>query len=209
MSERNPWESPDDDTAEQEIFTAELVGEEGPDGRNPVAGYVAGFVARCVERIRQGIAERAGKQSPAPNLAAGIVGSATETAIGALEGTLKGKSLDGALKEAQIVATYAEAREKNAVAAKAEAEAEKVRQDTAMERLERAVELIEKVGGVVHLATFPDGRIGIVVGDGLVGELPFSGIGLTASHSPEESGVAAHEAAPVADQPSQLHKPSD
>jgi len=92
--------------------------------------------------------------------------------VGALEGTLKGKSLEGALKEAQILDAYASARQKNAEAEKLETEVELMRQQGAFERLERTIALMERLGAPVSLAQTETGQLAIVVGDSLVGEVP-------------------------------------
>jgi len=173
MSQREPWKTADDGTgAGREVLSVRLVGDPGRSGRNPLARHLGALVTRGLDYLRRRWALRRGQEAPPPGAAAEMMGSAAETAIGALEGTLKGRGLDGVLKEAQIEFAYAEAREKNAAALKAEAETEKIRQDAALERFERIVELIQKVGGTVNLVTFPDGRIGLVVGDGLVAEIP-------------------------------------
>jgi hypothetical protein len=91
--------------------------------------------------------------------ASSFAGDAVATAVGAIEGTLKGKSLEGALKEAQILEAYASARQKNADAEKLEAEAsklrmetEKLRQDILMERMERLLRVQSRIAGTIPVA---------------------------------------------------------
>lgn len=183
------WEAPGEN--ERDIFAAELVGEAGSKGHNPTTPEMGNWVARAI-RLRNPVAQAAGHsvsriigwlhgilrrirgQTPAeqPILGSSLGGSATATAIGALEGTLASKSLDGTLKEAQILDAYATARQKNADAIKLSVETEKLRQEMAFERLERVIELCERLGAPVRLAHTPSGRLAITVGEGLIGEIP-------------------------------------
>lgn len=171
-NEHRSWESTEP-LPSRDIFAAELVRDPGPDGRNPVATEIGGWLSRTIESVRAAFRRKRGKtpaEEPAPGSI--LAGKATATAVGAIEGTLKGKSLDGALKEAQVLEAYASARQKNAEAVKLEAEAEKLKQDAAFERLERAIALIERLGAPVGLARLPGGGLAVTVGDRLVGELP-------------------------------------
>jgi hypothetical protein len=178
MTGRQSWEASDEPES-RDIFAAELVGDAGNDGQNPVASEIGNWIERGIERVRARIREWSGESpASAPSQGSVITGKATATAVGALEGTLKGKSLEGAFKEAQILEAFATARQRNAEAAKLEAEArkltaeeEKLRQDAAFERLENVVALLERLGAPVGLAKLPGGDLAITVGETLLAPL--------------------------------------
>jgi hypothetical protein len=170
--QRQPWESPEEPET-RDVFAAEMVGDPGPDGLNPVSSEIASWVSSVIEALRARIRKRPDQEAKEPAARGSVLaGAATATALGALEGTLKGKSLDGELKEAQILDAYATARQKNADAEKLEAETALIRQEAAFDRLERTVALLERLGTPVNLAMTASGQLAIVVGEQLVAEFP-------------------------------------
>jgi hypothetical protein len=158
----------EESSPEQEVVAADL--REDPYRtalRNNVADALAAAVGHLLDKIQQ-------RDEPGPPAARtedhsvkSVLREATATAVGAVEGTLKSKSLDGALKLAQIEETYARIRATNAQTELAQAQAAQVREDMAWQRLERAVELVKALGGEVSIIRLPDGRPGITVGHGL------------------------------------------
>jgi hypothetical protein len=169
--ERQPGEAPDE--SRRDIFAAELAGEPGPDGLNPVASEIGGWISRALEFLRARSRRKKGiPPAHEPTRGSILAGQATATAVGALEGKLRSTSLDGLLKEAHILDAYASARQKNAEAERQEVETEKLRQDLAFQRLERVIALCEKAGAKVELVQSPGGGIAITIGARLVGELP-------------------------------------
>jgi hypothetical protein len=172
MSDRQPWERPEEPEC-RDIFAAELIRDPGPEGQNPVASEIGTWVYSVIERLRARFGKHKSPESVESQARGSVIaGTATATAVGALEGTLKGKSLEGALKEAQILETYASARQKNAEAEKLEVETEHLRQEAALDRLERTISLIQSLGAEVGIARTPNGELAITVGETLVGELP-------------------------------------
>jgi hypothetical protein len=159
----------DEESAEQELIAAGL--QEDPSRaalRNNVADALAAAVGHLLDKIQQ-------RDEPGPPAAQSekdtpikaVLKEATATAVGAVEGTLKSKSLDGALKLAQIEETYARIRATNAEAELAHAQATQVREEMAWQRLERTIELVKALGGEVAITRLPDGRPGITIGHGL------------------------------------------
>jgi hypothetical protein len=168
--QRQAWERPEEN-AERDVFLAELVGEPGPDGRNPVAREIGGWITRVIESIRAKIRRhRSLPPSFEESRASVVAGQATTTAVAALEGKLRSTSLDGVLKEAYILEAYANARLKNAQAEKQEAETEKLRQDMAFARLERVIALCESHGTPVKVIPQPGGRLAVSIGENLMSE---------------------------------------
>lgn len=159
----------DDPAPEQEVIVANLR-EDGSRAvpRNSVADALAAAVGHLFDKIQQ--QDEPEEAAPRPEIehpVKTVLKEATATAVGAVEGTLKSKSLDGALKLAQIEETYARIRATNAQAELAEAQAAQVREDIAWQRLERALELVKALGGDVSIVRLPDGRPGITIGNGL------------------------------------------
>lgn len=166
---------PNEESSEQEVVVAAL--REDPHRtalRNNVADALAAAVGHLFDKIQQrdeAAPPQASAEKDSPVKA--VLKEATATAVGAVEGTLKSKSLDGALKLAQIEETYARIRATNAQVELAHAQAAQVREDIAWQRLERAVELIKALGGEVSIIPLPDGRPGITIGHGLAGHEDF------------------------------------
>jgi hypothetical protein len=159
----------EDPAPEQEVIVADL--REDP-YRTALRNNVADALATAVGHLFDKIQQRAEPEQPAAGAETdhpvkAVLKEATATAVGAVEGTLKSKSLDGALKLAQIEETYARIRATNAEAELAQAQAAQVREDMAWKRLERALELVKALGGEVSIVRLPDGRPGITVGNGL------------------------------------------
>jgi cation diffusion facilitator CzcD-associated flavoprotein CzcO len=159
----------DEELAEQEVVVAEL--REDPYRtalRNNVADALAAAVGHLLDKVQQkDAAEPSAENIQKDGPVKAVLKEATATAVGAVEGTLKSKSLDGALKLAQIEETYARIRATNAQAELAHAQAVQVREDMAWQRLERAIELVKALGGEVSITRLPDGRPGITIGHGL------------------------------------------
>jgi len=178
----NSWDTPEDEE-NGDVFAAELEGEPGPEGANPVAREIGGWIARAIESVRDKLRRRKGLPPTAePSQGSVVAERATATAVGALEGKLKSSSLEGVLKEASILDAYASARQKNAEAEKTEVETSKLRQDMAFERLERVIELCERLGAPVKLVELPNGHWGIAAGNRVITDLPDEiGLGEAAS----------------------------
>lgn len=173
MSAEGPARPEEQRRNEQEgrqIFSAHMTPEPGPTGENPVSELLAEVIrtalgAKNEQRTTQG-------KQPLPRLLTEGLPSISSTAVGAVEGILKGKSLDGALKEAEIVARYAEAREKNANAEKAEAEAEQARIVTARERLSLVIDTFRALGVDPVVALTQSRQLAVLLGAGLSTQLP-------------------------------------
>jgi len=164
------WINRDDEEPSREVFAAELVEVPRTGARNDLTEMLANAVQGVLASIdRERAAE--GKDALPSQLTPALV-SATRTALGAIEGTLKGKSLEGALKEAQILAYYAEIRERNANAARVEVETEQIQINAALDRLERILRLVKELGVEVKMVLLPDARWGVMFGDQLAAELP-------------------------------------
>jgi hypothetical protein len=154
-----------DEGPERDVFAARLTPLPGPGGVNPAAAYLAQVVADALTSLSE---KRTQEGKPA--LSTGLthaIPSLTQSALGAVEGTLKSKSLDGALKEAQILAAYAETRERNANAVKLEAEAELALIAIARARLEMALEACKAFGVDPALVFAPGPTPTLVLGAGL------------------------------------------
>lgn len=89
--------------------------------------------------------------------------------------------MDGALREAQILESYAKARESNALAALHQSQDAQIQQEMAWKQLEKTISLIKSLGGSVSLVRLPDGRFGLAIGGELAAELPFGGGSTSAS----------------------------
>lgn len=155
------------DQPDRDLLAACLTPVPGPAGVNPIAELLASEVAdvlRDLSANRTG----AGKAALPSTLTEGLP-ALTATALGAVEGTLRSKSLDGALKEAQVVATYEEARERNANAAKLQAEADLARIQAARARLALALEACRAFGVDPVTALGASGSPAVVLGEGLIG----------------------------------------
>jgi hypothetical protein len=129
-------------------------------------------LAREVAQALQNLSERrsnAGK-SGIPDVVREGLPSLTSVAVGAVEGTLKSRSLDGELKQAQILAAYGEARERNANAEKLEAEAELARIAVARARLEAALDACKAFGVDPVVALSASNAPALVLGLGLAEE---------------------------------------
>jgi hypothetical protein len=219
----SPWQPDGSDEPTRDIFTAELESLPGIGGELPVASEVGGMVEWAVNEVRRWF-RKDRKADLSPSRVGPVARSATQTAVGALEGTLKSKSLDGELREAQVLDTYASIRQRNASskreeaealkleaeAVKLQAEAEQIRAQTRIEREERALirllEVISKienaVGAPVNIVYEPNGRVIITVGEGLTsrpdefdGSLP----AITATSAPTEFPDQLPHAGPSAD----------
>jgi hypothetical protein len=165
MSDWNRDPEAEHDASEREVLGARMTPVSGPQGVNPVAELLAREVAEALENLN---ARRINaNKEKVPDLLREGLPSLTSTAAGAIEGTLKSRSLDGELKQAQILATYAEARERNAHAEKLEAEAELARINAARVRLEAALETCRMFGVDPLVALGVGGIPTIVLGAGL------------------------------------------
>lgn len=163
------WVSGPGDQPARDVLAVRMTPVPGPSGVNPVAEMLAQEVAAALERLDQNRAQSG--SAGVPGLVSEGLPMLTATAVGALEGTLKSKSLDGALKEAQILAAYGEARERNANAEKLEAEAELARIAVARARLELALEKCRAFGVDPALALVTGGTAGLVLGEGLAAQV--------------------------------------
>jgi hypothetical protein len=177
--QNNPTNSGHEPTR-RDIAAIELDENCTPAAQNHVAQRVAELVGQALDALNN--ERQAEGKAPLEGLRSVAV-SATSTAIGAVEGTLKGKSLEGALKEAQIIREYA-------AASKEQAEADRIRFDMAWAQLQNTLALFQTLGIEVRLVTLPDGRPGITIGGGLA--LPLPGVSATdasaASMSPPVGG---------------------
>jgi len=159
------WKPDDSDEPARDVFSAQLTRRPGPGGQNPVAQMLADEVASALRALSERRTEK--DKAPLSRLMTDGLPSLTATAIGAIEGTLKSKSLDGALKEAQILAAYADARQKNAAAENLEADTDLKRLAAARERLSLALEACKAFGVDPAIALAGDDPA-IALGDGLI-----------------------------------------
>jgi hypothetical protein len=162
-----------DEGDEIDVFAANLVEDRTADSstENHVADALAAAVGHCFDRITTRQNESDG--TPSESAVKVTLQEATSVAVGALEGKLKASSLDGALRQAQIVESYAKARESNALAALHHTQNAQVQQEMAWQQLEKTIGLIQSLGGSVSLIRLPDGRFGLTIGGDLAAELPF------------------------------------
>jgi hypothetical protein len=186
-----PWLNREDEKPSREVFAAEMVEVPRTGARNDLTEMLADAIQGALASINR---ERAaeGKDALPSQLTPALV-SVTRTALGAIEGTLKGKSLEGALKEAQILAYYAEIRERNANAARAEAETEQIHINAALENLERVLRLVKELGVEVKMVLLPNARWGVTFGDQLAAELPGLPFSAGSGAPATQSGEAAVE----------------
>jgi hypothetical protein len=176
-----------------------------PGARHDLADALGALVAHMVTRLEDATHDDRMPQI-IPSSTKPILASATATAVGAVEGTLKGKSLDGALKAAQIEQAYADAREKNASAALKAAEAAKVRAETkklereaAISGLRDVLELLRDLSVPVNVSVLPNGTVGIALGEDLSSELPAGSFEQnTAPEAGDAGTTAGSEASPQA-----------
>jgi hypothetical protein len=135
---------------ETEIFAATLIeGEVRADHhvRSRLTLRLADAVARCSRWLRGSVGS---SESSETDQFVSTTHDATTLAVGALTGKLEGQSLEGELKRALIEQAYADARQKNA-------EARRIEQEVAFERVTRALELCERLGVPVKVTFNPDG----------------------------------------------------
>lgn len=153
----DPWEKPEG----RDILSLILQGQKGISGANPAAHLIG-------EMMRAALADMAAKEEqagehPISSEMRAVLAQATETALGAVEGKLRKASLEGALKEAEILKLYAEMRTDNAAAAKIEAETEAIRIANARARLEAALFAV-KAFAELNVAISGNG-VEIITGD--------------------------------------------
>jgi hypothetical protein len=153
----------DDATEERNIVSVEMAENCSISGRNDIAATLANVVGQALDAMnsRRG---QGGSAAFDPKVKSTAM-AATSIAVGAVEGTLKGKGLQGAIAEAQIVREYAAAE-------KDRAEAERIRFDMAWAHLQNTLALYQSLGIPIRMVTLPDGRSGIAIGDGLALPLP-------------------------------------
>jgi hypothetical protein len=173
----------DGDACERDIIAIELAENSAPGAVNQVASTVAQVVGQALDALNTR-RKANGAAAYDPRLKSTAV-AATSVAIGAVEGTLKGKSLQGALAEAQVIREYA-------TAAKEQAEADRIRFEMAWAQVQNTLSLFQTLGIQVKMVTLPDGRAGIAIGDGLA--LPLPGI-VTGGEASQEA-APSREAAP-------------
>jgi hypothetical protein len=159
------WRGDPEEQPDRDVFAARLTPLPGPTGINPLAELLAAEVQATLRSLDEKRGD-AGKQ-PLPQAVTKGLPHLTATALGAVEGTLTSKSLDGELKKAQILAAYAEARERNANADKAEAEAEQARIAAARDRLALVLETLRAVGVDPAVALSKNDVFAVLLGDGL------------------------------------------
>jgi hypothetical protein len=166
-------ESESDEGGEIDVFAANLVEDRtaGSPTQNHVADALAAAVGHCFDRITA--RENQSDEITSESTLKVTLQEATSVAVGALEGKLKASSLDGALRQAQIVESYAKARESNALAALHQTQNAQIQQEMAWQQLEKTIGLIQSLGGSVSLIRLPDGRFGLTIGGDLAAELPF------------------------------------
>lgn len=174
-----------DKPPERDVLAAHVSALPGDSGGNPIAEVIADLTATIMSLGRQRLESA---KPPLPKVSSEGLPALTATALGAVEGTLNSQGLDGALKEAQIMAMYAEARARNADAAKSEIEA-------ARARLALAVDACRAFGVDPALALTPGAVPAVLLGPGL-----------SAEESPSEA-LPPHVSAgldPRSDDPSRL-----